>query len=106
MKIEENHSLPGKLSNYPDFKLVLSTDNIALFVWLEVGNIRGRFSENGFHMFERKKEIIFHAYEGTTIELLRSNVRLATLSDIYNAHSNFDDDYSVLEKQKIYINRT
>ncbi|XP_050445741.1 beta-mannosidase isoform X1 [Cataglyphis hispanica] len=96
VKIEENHSLPGKLSNYPDFKLVLSTDNIALFVWLEVGNIRGRFSENGFHMFERKKEIIFHAYEGTTIELLRSNIRLATLSDIYNARSNFDDNFDIL----------
>ena len=92
MTIEENHTLPGRLFNYPNFKLKLSTDNIALFVWLEVGNIRGRFSENGFHMFERKKEIIFHAHEGTTIELLRNNIRLVTLSGIYNARGNFGDD--------------
>ncbi|XP_072754584.1 beta-mannosidase-like isoform X2 [Anoplolepis gracilipes] len=102
MKIE-NYFLPGKFSNYPDFKLMLSTDNIALFVWLEVANIRGRFSENGFHMFERKKEIIFHAHEETTIELLRSSIKFVTLSDIYNTRGNFDDA-SVLEK--IYINRT
>ncbi|XP_029170747.1 beta-mannosidase [Nylanderia fulva] len=102
IKLEEDHLLPGKLSNYPDFKIELSTDNIALFVWLEVGNIRGRFSENGFHMFEKKKEIIFHAYEGTTIELLRSNIRLVTLSDIYNARGNFHDDYFVKETKNLY----
>jgi len=95
MKIEENH-LPGKLSNYGDFKIILSTDNITLFVWLEVSNIRGRFSENGFHIFVKKKEIIFHAYEATTIELLQSNIKLTHISDIYNAHGNFyDSDYFV-----------
>lgn len=94
MKIEERH-LPGKFFNYPDFKLVLTTDNIALFVWLEVGNIRGRFSENGFHMFEQKKEVIFHAHEMTTMELLRDSVKITVLSDIYNARGNFADDYIV-----------
>lgn len=94
MKIEENH-LPGKFSNYADFKIVLSTDNIALFVWLEIGNIHGRFSENGFHMFAEKKEIIFHAHEATTVELLRNNMKLTHISDIYNAHNNFDGDYFI-----------
>ncbi|XP_011706786.1 PREDICTED: beta-mannosidase-like [Wasmannia auropunctata] len=93
MKVEENY-LPGKFSNYADFKIILSTDNIALFVWLEVGNIRGRFSQNGFHMFVKKTEIIFHAYEATTIELLQNNIKLTHISDIYTAHGNFDgDDY-------------
>ncbi|XP_014472707.1 PREDICTED: beta-mannosidase [Dinoponera quadriceps] len=90
--IEENH-LPGKLSNYPDFKLILKTDNIALFVWLEVGNIRGRFSENGFHMFEQRKEVIFHTHEATTMELLRENLKITVLSDIYHAHGDLADDY-------------
>lgn len=69
---------------------MLSTDNIALFVWLEVGNIRGRFSENGFHMFEQEKEIVFHAYEAITPELLRSDIKLTSLSDIYSAQDNPD----------------
>ncbi|XP_025995175.1 beta-mannosidase isoform X2 [Solenopsis invicta] len=92
MRIEKNH-LPGKLSNYPDFKIILSTDNIALFVWLEVGNIRGRFSENGFHIFVKEKIIIFHAHEATSIELLQDNIKLTHLSDIYSAHGNFDGDF-------------
>ncbi|XP_071573784.1 beta-mannosidase [Temnothorax nylanderi] len=99
MKIEENH-LPGKLSNYADFKIVLSTDNIALFVWLEVGNIRGRFSENGFHIFVKEKEIIFHAHEATTVELLWSNIKLTHISNIYNTHGNFDDD-SFVKRTKL-----
>lgn len=94
MKIEENY-LPGKLSNYADFKIILSTNNIALFVWLEVGNIRGRFSENGFHMFAKEKEIIFHTHEATTVELLRNNIKLTHISNIYNVHGNFVDDYFV-----------
>ncbi|XP_011269832.2 beta-mannosidase [Camponotus floridanus] len=88
--------LPG--SPYQNFEFVLSTDNIALFVWLETSVIHGHFSENGFHMFEREKTIMFHAYEETTVELLRKYTTLTTLSDIYNARANFDDDYSVVEK--------
>jgi len=49
-----------------------------------VGNVHGRFSENGFHMFKREKEVIFHAYEAVTVEFLRENIKLTTLSDIYN----------------------
>lgn len=96
MRVEKKH-LPGKLSNYPDFKLILSTDNIALFVWLEVGNICGRFSENGFHMFESEKEIVFHSQEATTADLLRQNIVLTTLSDVY-IDSFFDNTYFVQEK--------
>lgn len=77
---------------------MLTTNNIALFVWLEVGDIRGRFSKNGFHMFEQRKEIIFHSYEEITIELLRDNIKMTTLSDIYNAHGNFVNDYIIRTK--------
>lgn len=100
MKIEGNYLLPGKYSNYPDFKLVLSADNIALFVWLEVGNVRGRFSENGFHMFESRKEIVFHAHEAITAEILRDNIKITTLSDIYNLRNNdFDENYFILRRE-------
>lgn len=60
------------------------TNNITLFVWLEAGNIRGRFSENGFHMFEDKKRITFHAFEAITPKVFNENLRITTLSDIYD----------------------
>lgn len=60
-----------------------------------MGNIRGRFSENGFHMFEQQKQVIFHAHEATTMELLRDDIKMTTLSDIYNARGNFADNYIV-----------
>ena len=79
-----NYHLPGKYSNYPDIELELVTNNITLFVWLEAGNIRGRFSENGFHMFEDKRRITFHAFEATTPKVFNENLRITTLSDIYD----------------------
>ncbi|XP_070526214.1 beta-mannosidase isoform X2 [Cardiocondyla obscurior] len=88
VKIEKNH-LPGKLSNYADFEIVLSTDKIVLFVWLEVSSIRGHFSENGFHMFAKEKKIFFYSYEAITDELLRSNIKLTHMSNIYNARNTF-----------------
>lgn len=74
------------MSNYPDYEIELTTNNIALFVWLEVRSISGRFSENGFHMFEQTKYIKFHAYEATTPNILQKNIHVTTLSDIYNSN--------------------
>ncbi|KAK9309394.1 hypothetical protein QLX08_000885 [Tetragonisca angustula] len=82
IKVNDNH-LPGKSFNYPDIELELTTDNITLFVWLEAGNICGRFSENGFHMFENKKSIIFLACEFITPEVLGKSLKVTTLSGIY-----------------------
>lgn len=83
LKINDYH-LPGKYANYPDVEIELSTENIALFVWLEAGNVRGRFSENGFHMFESPRRIIFHSREMITPEILKENIKVTTVSDIYN----------------------
>ena len=77
--------LPGKIANYFDYEIELISDKIALFVWLETGSIRGRFSENGFHVLQGKKKIILHAMEATTPKEIRKNVHLKTLSDIYNS---------------------
>ncbi|CAL7949982.1 unnamed protein product [Xylocopa violacea] len=77
-----NYYLPGRY-NHPDIDLELTTNNITLFVWLEVDNICGRFSENGFHMFESSKRIIFFACQAITPKILRERLKITTLSDIY-----------------------
>ncbi|XP_076384002.1 beta-mannosidase [Megalopta genalis] len=83
VKINDYH-IPGTYSNYPNIVCELTTNNLAFFVWLEAGNICGRFSENGFHMFERRKTVIFHACEGITPQLFQDFLKITTLSDIYN----------------------
>ncbi|KAG7202549.1 hypothetical protein KM043_009746 [Ampulex compressa] len=81
--------LPGKYSNYPDYEIEVMTNHIALFVWLEITKLRGRFSENGFHMFHNQKRIIFHAYEAVTPRELHENIRLTTLCDVYDLNRPF-----------------
>ncbi|XP_017879617.1 beta-mannosidase [Ceratina calcarata] len=78
-----NYQLPGRYYNYSDIQLELVTDNVALFVWMEAGNICGRFSENGFHMFETRKRIVFFACESITPEIFSQHLDIITLSDIY-----------------------
>lgn len=76
-------SLPGKYANYPDFEIELTSNNIALFVWLELGKLKGRFSENGFHILQGKKKIILHAMEALTPNVIKEHIYLKSLSDVY-----------------------
>lgn len=77
--------LPGKIANYLDYEIELTSDKIALFVWLDAGSISGRFSENGFHILQGKKKIILHTMEATTPKEIRKNVNFKTLSDVYSS---------------------
>ncbi|XP_043477175.1 beta-mannosidase [Leptopilina heterotoma] len=84
VKMEVNpKSLPGKMANYSDYEIELTSDNIALFVWLEMGSLKGRFSENGFHILKGKKKIILHAFEAMTPKEIMKHVYLKVLSDVY-----------------------
>ncbi|XP_076657377.1 beta-mannosidase [Halictus rubicundus] len=88
-----DYRIPGTHSNYPDMVCELTTDNVAFFVMLEAGNICGRFSENGFHMFERRKTVVFHACESVTPQVFEHFLRITTLSDIYNPMR--EDTYTI-----------
>ncbi|XP_015433286.1 PREDICTED: beta-mannosidase [Dufourea novaeangliae] len=78
------NDVPGMRSNYLDIECELTTNNIALFVRLEAGNICGRFSENGFHMFQRRKRVVYYACEMVPLEIFEQVLKVTTLSDIYN----------------------
>nr|XP_050035730.2 beta-mannosidase-like [Dermacentor andersoni] len=67
-------------------KVDLSTDGVALFVWLSAGKIRGRFSDNGFVMTERQLSVTFTSDLSVTSEQLRSNLTVTCLNCLWKHH--------------------
>ncbi|KAM4708161.1 beta-mannosidase isoform 2-T2 [Discoglossus pictus] len=63
------------------FKLV--TQAVAPFVWLDVWDIPGRFSDNGFLMTDEVKIVAFYPWSSTTVDELSKVVTVTTLRDIY-----------------------
>ncbi|XP_053108977.1 beta-mannosidase [Hemicordylus capensis] len=64
------------------FQLVLETTAVAPFVWLDAGDIPGRFSDNGFLLTEKRKVILFYPWETTSIKELEESLRLTSLTDV------------------------
>uniref|UniRef100_A0A6I8PJV2 Beta-mannosidase n=1 Tax=Ornithorhynchus anatinus TaxID=9258 RepID=A0A6I8PJV2_ORNAN len=65
------------------FVFDLQTSAVAPFVWLDVGGIPGRFSENGFLLIERRKTVLFHPRKATSVGELEKSLRLISLTDTY-----------------------
>ncbi|RZC41636.1 hypothetical protein BDFB_004165 [Asbolus verrucosus] len=63
------------------FEIILTTDVIALFVWLDSHDITGRFSENGFLQVLPSKNITFTADEPVSLELLTETLTVTHLRD-------------------------
>ncbi|NXY81873.1 MANBA mannosidase, partial [Alcedo cyanopectus] len=64
------------------YLFVLQTTAIAPFVSLDVGSIKGRFSDNGFLMTEKKKVVVFYPWEPTSVEELEKSLTLTSLMDV------------------------
>lgn len=64
------------------YVFVLQTTAIAPFVSLDVGRIKGRFSDNGFLMTEKKKVVVFYPWEPTSVEELEESLTLTSLVDV------------------------
>ncbi|XP_051901716.1 beta-mannosidase isoform X2 [Pristis pectinata] len=65
------------------YMISLRTTSIAPYVWLDVGNVSGRFSENGFLMWEENKLLTFIPWRSTNISELSRSLTIHTLQDIY-----------------------
>ncbi|NXH28316.1 MANBA mannosidase, partial [Myiagra hebetior] len=75
--------LSASVSQQDDiYVFVLQTTAIAPFVSLDVGSIKGRFSDNGFLMTEKKKTVVFYPWEPTSVEELESSLILTSLLDV------------------------
>ncbi|KAM4900010.1 beta-mannosidase isoform 5-T9 [Sylvia borin] len=79
----EKTQLSASVSQQDDvYIFVLQTTAVAPFVTLDVGSIKGRFSDNGFLMTEKKKMVVFYPWEPTSVEELESSLILTSLLDV------------------------
>ncbi|XP_062348968.1 beta-mannosidase isoform X1 [Cinclus cinclus] len=79
----EKTQLSASVSQQDDtYIFVLQTTAIAPFVTLDVGSIKGRFSDNGFLMTEKKKVVVFYPWEPTSVEELESSLIVTSLLDV------------------------
>ncbi|CAD5125713.1 DgyrCDS13919 [Dimorphilus gyrociliatus] len=63
------------------FTIELSTDNIAAYVWLEVYECQGYFSENGFLMYRREYQVEFYSWKECNN---LNDITVKTLNHLYN----------------------
>uniref|UniRef100_A0A3Q3XH45 Beta-mannosidase n=1 Tax=Mola mola TaxID=94237 RepID=A0A3Q3XH45_MOLML len=57
--------------------------SVAPFVWLDVGNVPGRFSSNGFLMVSRNRTVSFNAWRPTSVAELSGSLTVTSLMDVY-----------------------
>ncbi|XP_005406305.1 PREDICTED: beta-mannosidase [Chinchilla lanigera] len=65
------------------FAFDLETSAVAPFVWLDVGSVPGRFSDNGFLMTNKTQTVLFHPWAPTSKSDLQRSLRVTSLMDIY-----------------------
>lgn len=65
------------------FDLKSSTSAITPFVWLDVGSIPGRFSDNGFLMIKKELSVLFYPWKPTSKSELQQAFSVTSLTDLY-----------------------
>ncbi|CAI5784588.1 beta-mannosidase isoform X1 [Podarcis lilfordi] len=79
----KNPQLLASVSQEGDqFQIILEATAIAPYVWLDAGNISGRFSDNGFLLTEKRRVILFYPWETTSAKELEKSLSLTSLTDI------------------------
>jgi len=72
--------------NYPSrytsvFDVTISTEKPAAFVWLDVGEIKGRFSDNGFIFAQAERTVQFLALQDLSVDELKKALKIQSLYD-------------------------
>ncbi|KAM9356449.1 beta-mannosidase isoform 2-T2 [Pholidichthys leucotaenia] len=65
------------------FTITLHSSSVAPFVWLDVGNIPGCFSSNGFLMASRNRTVRFNPWHQTSVAELTASLTITSLTDVY-----------------------
>ncbi|KAJ7408915.1 Beta-mannosidase [Willisornis vidua] len=83
LHVDQKLTLRASVSQQDDiYVFALQTTAIAPYVSLDVGSIKGRFSDNGFLMTEKKKVVVFYPWESTSVEELEKSLTLTSLLDV------------------------
>lgn len=56
------------------YTIIVSADNITLYVWLEMTGVKGRFSDNGFLLNTPTREVVFLSQEFSSAQELRERL--------------------------------
>ncbi|XP_060536178.1 beta-mannosidase [Cylas formicarius] len=71
----------AKVSDEETYAITLTSDKIALFVWLDSHAIRGKFSENGFLLVEANRTVYFTSESETSADDLKKVLTVTNLKD-------------------------
>lgn len=63
------------------FDVTISTQKPAAFVWLDVGEIRGRFSDNGFIFAQAERTVQFLSLQNLATDELEKALTIRSLND-------------------------
>ncbi|XP_029452909.1 beta-mannosidase isoform X2 [Rhinatrema bivittatum] len=66
-----------------EYAVIVQTTAVAPYVWLDVGDIPGRFSDNGFLMIEKMKVVIFFPWKPTSVSVLTASLHVTSLMGLY-----------------------
>lgn len=65
------------------FAFTLHCDVVAVFVWLDVEDVAGRFESNGFLLLSQKLTVRFFPWRPTTVVELSKKLHITSLRDVY-----------------------
>ncbi|XP_039268970.2 beta-mannosidase-like [Styela clava] len=86
-----------------EFQIVLGSTTPAFFVWLEATGIKGRFSDNAFHMYKPNITVSFYAWETTTTSQLKSSIKIKSLSDVNTSQDYQKEDHRDKKPQILFV---
>ncbi|XP_078731547.1 beta-mannosidase [Lampetra fluviatilis] len=78
VKVAGVSGVPGA----PVVVVTLEAVAVAPFVWLDVGAIAGRFSDNGLLLTEGRRNITFYPWQGTTARHVQEALTVTSLADV------------------------
>ncbi|XP_041374637.1 beta-mannosidase-like [Gigantopelta aegis] len=70
-----------------EFEIILSSNRIAPYVWLDAYKVKGRFSDNGFLMMKARTSVKYTSWEPVELIKFTQSLSVKSLLDVYNHFS-------------------